>query len=158
MQPIGVLRSPHVNPADTPIQPVFAQGVRGQVRLEAQYVEGLRDLAAFSHVFLFYIFDRMAETRLTVTPYLEDQTHGVFATRGPWRPNKLGFSLVRLLAVEDNILHIEDVDILDGTPIIDIKPYVERFDRRENTRSGWLDGVSEVDAVRRGQRGHSADP
>jgi tRNA-Thr(GGU) m(6)t(6)A37 methyltransferase TsaA len=150
---IGVVRSPHTVPAKTPVQPVFAERVKGQVVVDPRYAEGLADLEGFSHIYLFYVFHRMEETKLTVKPFLEDATHGVFATRAPCRPNKLGFSVVRLTSVEGNVLDVEDVDILDGTPILDIKPYVARFDTREKVRSGWQEGVSDEAAASRGLRG-----
>ncbi len=152
-RPIGIVNSPHLEAAKTPIQPVFAADVQATVVLDPQYVEGLVDLEGFSHIYLFYAFHRATETHLTVKPFLEDIPHGVFATRAPCRPNKLGFSIVRLLSIEDNILHITEVDILDGTPILDIKPFVARFDQRDNVRSGWTERVPGEEAAKRGRRG-----
>jgi len=150
---IGMVRSPHTDPSATPIQPIFARQVKGTVVLDPAYSEGLTDLAGFSHIYVFYIFHRNRATKLKVRPFLEDTTRGVFATRAPCRPNKLGFSVVRLTSIEGNVLHIEDVDILDGTPVVDIKPFIARFDTREDVRSGWQEGVSDETAARRGQRG-----
>ena len=155
--PIGVVHSPHTDPSRTPIQPVFARGVRGTVEVDSRFAEGLADLEGFSHVYLFYPFHRTRETRLRVRPFLEDALRGVFATRAPSRPNKLGFSLVRLLSVEGRVLHVEDLDILDGTPLIDIKPYIGRFDTREDARSGWQEAIDDGAAARRGARGFAAD-
>ncbi|HPR65347.1 MAG TPA: tRNA (N6-threonylcarbamoyladenosine(37)-N6)-methyltransferase TrmO [Thermoanaerobaculia bacterium] len=150
---IGVVRSPHTDPSRTPIQPVFARGVRGTVILDLDYMEGLADLDGFSHIYLLYVFDRAEETLLTVKPFLDDAARGIFATRSPLRPNKIGISLVRLVSIEENVLTVEDVDILDGTPLLDIKPYVARFETREDVRSGWQDKVSDDAAYQRGRRG-----
>lgn len=151
-QPIGVINTPFTNLAEIPIQPVFAKGIKGTVTIEPSYADGLIDLNGFSHIYLFYWFHRQKEMKLLVKPYLEDKEHGVFATRAECRPNPLGFSCVRLVDVQGNVLHIEDVDILDGTPLIDIKPHVNRFDFRENARSGWLDGIDDTEAKIRGRR------
>jgi tRNA-Thr(GGU) m(6)t(6)A37 methyltransferase TsaA len=150
---IGVVRSPHTDPSKTPIQPVFAQGAKGSVILDPEYSNGLVGLESFSHIYLFYVFHKTKETKLTVRPFLEEATHGVFATRAPCRPNKLGFSVVKLISVEGNILHVQDIDILDGTPILDIKPYIARFDTRDDVKSGWQDGIPEDIAALRGRRG-----
>lgn len=157
LQPIGVIRSPHRQAEATPIQPVYAQGVKGRAEILPEYADGLRDLEGFSHIFLIYRFHKASAPRLIVKPFLEDVPHGVFATRAPCRPNPIGFSLVRLVRREANVLHLEDVDILDGAPLLDIKPYVTRFDYRENARCGWQDGVDEPTAQLRGRRGFSAD-
>ena len=138
-QPIGVIHSPHKEPQGTPIQPTVAQGVGGTVKVFPEYVDGLLDLDGFSHIILLYHLHRVKEARLKVKPFLDDAVHGVFATRAPTRPNPIGLSIVRLVGIEGNLLHIEDVDILDGTPLLDIKPYVAQFDAREAERQGWLD-------------------
>ena len=150
--PIGVIHSPHTVPKETPIQPVFSKGIRGTVVLYPEYVEGLLDLETFSHIFLLYHFHRSPGMKLRLCPYLEDKEHGIFAIRAPHRPNPIGFSLVKLCGIEENILTIEDVDILDGTPLLDIKPYAARFDSREDVRSGWHDQVSDSQAQIRGTR------
>ena len=155
--PIGVVRTPHTRPEDTPIQPVFAKGVPGRVEVLPGFEEGLRDIEGFSHVYLLYAFDRASAPRLSVTPYLEDTERGVFATRAPCRPNAIGMSLVRLVSREGAVLHVEDVDILDGTPLLDIKPYVARFDSREDVRSGWSEDIDEDTAWERGRRGFGRD-
>jgi tRNA-Thr(GGU) m(6)t(6)A37 methyltransferase TsaA len=151
-QPIGVIHSPHQAVRETPIQPIFAQGIAGTAEVFAEYAEGLRDLEGFSHIYLIYHFHRAPPARLTVKPFLDDTPRGVFATRAPSRPNPIGFSLVRLVRREGHILHLEDVDVLDGTPLLDIKPYVARFDHRENARSGWQEDVGEETAQVRGLR------
>ena len=149
---IGVINTPLKKLSEIPIQPVFAKGIQGTVTIEPPYIDGLTDLDGFSHIYLLYWFHKRKEMKLIVKPYLEDKKHGVFATRAECRPNPLGFSLVRLVSIEKNVLHIEDVDILDGTPLIDIKPHVKRFDFRGNVRSGWLDGIDGRVANIRGRR------
>ena len=153
-RPIGVIRTPHTKAEETPIQPVYAQGIAGRAEVLPEHADGLRDLEGFSHVYLIYHFHQVGSVRLQVKPYLEDQAHGVFATRAPCRPNPVGFSLVRLVRREGNVLHLEDVDVLDGTPLLDIKPYVTRFDCRADVRCGWQDRVDETAARLRGRRGY----
>lgn len=152
IHPIGVIHSPHVRAEETPIQPNFAEGVPGQAEILPEYAGGLADLDGFSHVWLLYWFHRAGPARLIVKPFLQDAEHGVFATRAPTRPNPIGLSLVRLVRREGCLLHLEDVDILDGTPLLDIKPYVPRFDYRAGARTGWLEAVDEQTAQQRGQR------
>ena len=151
-QQIGIIHSPHTDLSRTPIQPVFSKGIRGSVELFPEYCDGLKDLDGFSHIYLFYYFDRSTEIKLRVKPYLEDTIHGIFATRAPHRPNKIGMSLVRLLKIKQTILEVEEIDILDGTPLLDIKPYVERFDMRSGVRSGWQEKISDGLANLRGKR------
>jgi len=157
LRPIGVIHSPHKRAEETPIQPVYAQGIEGSVEIFPEYADGLRDLEGFSHIYLIYHFHRAGPARLIVKPFLEDVPRGVFATRAPVRPNPIGLSLVRLVRREGNVLYLEDVDILDGTPLLDIKPYVSRFDSRENARCGWQEGVDEGTARVRGRRQYRAD-
>ena len=138
-RPIGIIHSPFTDIAGMPIQPRGAAGVPGSVEVRPEFTAGLQDLAGFSHVILLYHFHRVREARLTVTPFLDAQPRGVFATRAPQRPNPIGLSIVKLLGIEGNILHIENVDILDGTPLLDIKPYVPEFDQHPAERIGWLE-------------------
>jgi len=152
LRPIGVIRTPHRDPSETPIQPVFAEGCPGRVEVFPEYAEGLADVEGFSHLHLIYVFHRAKEMKLRVKPFLQDEEHGVFATRSPRRPNPIGMSLVRLVGREGNVLRVEDVDILDGTPLLDIKPYSPRFDRRDDARSGWQEKVDEETAKRLGRR------
>lgn len=139
-KPIGVIRTPFPEPKGTPIQPRAAEGVRGRVELFPEYAEGLADLEGFSHVILIYHFHRAGPGRLRVRPFMDDREHGVFATRAPARPNPIGISVVRLLGIEGNVLHVADVDIVDGTPLLDVKPYVPQFDAPSGARIGWLGG------------------
>ena len=153
-QPIGVIRSEHARPEDTPIQPVFAKGCKGQAEIFPEYAGGLRDLDGFSHIYLIYHLHKAGPAKLVVKPFLQDAERGVFSTRSPRRPNPIGLSIVELIRREGNILHLDGVDILDGTPLLDIKPYTARFDRIEATRNGWQDEVDDEAARRRGRRGY----
>jgi len=138
MRPIGVIHSPFTDKKQTPIQPSRSQAV-GQVEVYPEFAEGLQDVEGLSHVILLYVFHCSSGYTLRVKPFLDDALHGLFATRYPCRPNPIGLSIVRLLARHDNILEIEGVDVLDGTPLLDIKPYVPDFDARENVRVGWYE-------------------
>jgi tRNA-Thr(GGU) m(6)t(6)A37 methyltransferase TsaA len=152
LRAIGVVRTPHTDAARTPIQPVYAEGIRGTAEIRPELAEGLRDLDGFSHLHLIYFLHRAGDTRLVVTPFLDDAERGVFATRAPWRPNKIGLSLVRLVRREGTVLHLEDVDILDETPLLDIKPFVPTLDSRADARCGWFEHVDQEEAARRGRR------
>jgi tRNA-Thr(GGU) m(6)t(6)A37 methyltransferase TsaA len=156
--PIGVIRSPFKQVEGMPIQPAGAKGIAGSVEIYEMFAEGLKDLEGFSHIILIYHLHRSRGFKLHVKPFLDDQLRGVFATRAPRRPNAIGISIVRLLQVDRNILKIEDVDILDGTPLLDIKPYVPTFDEREAVRTGWLSSRADVVAgVRSDERFKSAE-
>jgi tRNA-Thr(GGU) m(6)t(6)A37 methyltransferase TsaA len=137
-EPIGVIRTPFTNPKDMPIQPVGARGIQGTVELRSELSQGLEDLDGFSHIVLLYAFHESEGYELLVTPFMDDVPRGVFATRAPRRPNALGLSVVRLLAVQGATLRVEGVDILDGTPLLDIKPHVPDFDSPPAERTGWL--------------------
>jgi len=136
-RPIGVIRSPFKAPAGTPIQPAGAEGVMGKVELFPEYREGLKDLAGFSYIILIYHFHLSKRPSLLVRPYMDHAEHGVFSTRAPSRPNPIGISIVRLTGISETTLHIQDVDIVDGTPLLDIKPYVPDFDIRAVRKIGW---------------------
>jgi len=138
-RPIGIVHSPFKQPRGTPIQPAGANGVAGTVELHPEYVEGLADIEGFSHIILVYHFHLSRKPALTVKPFMDDDAHGVFAMRAPSRPNPIGISVVRLVRVERNVLHVQDLDIVDGTPVLDIKPYVPEFDIRPVERTGWLE-------------------
>jgi tRNA-Thr(GGU) m(6)t(6)A37 methyltransferase TsaA len=152
-KPIGVIRSEHTQPEKTPIQPVYSQGCRGRAEVFPEFAAGLRDLEGFSHIYLVYHMHKADEPRLVVKPFLQDMERGVFATRAPCRPNPIGLSIVKLVRREGNILHLDGVDVLDGTPLLDIKPYTAKFDCIEGTRNGWQDEVNEETARLRGRRG-----
>jgi tRNA-Thr(GGU) m(6)t(6)A37 methyltransferase TsaA len=139
VKPIGIIRSPFQAASGVPIQPAFAKDAEGTVEVAEEYTEALIDLDGFERIWLLYWFDRAAPFKAQVKPYLDDQTHGLFATRAPARPNPIGLSCVKLLSVGDTTLRVSGIDILDGTPLLDIKPYANRFDRFEVARNGWLD-------------------
>jgi tRNA (adenine37-N6)-methyltransferase len=136
LRPIGEIHTPFIDKRDTPIQ-ASRSATTGQVEVYPAYVAGLCDLEGFSHIILLYAFHRSADYTLSVTPFLDDQERGLFATRYPERPNPIGLSIVRLLTVHENLLDIEGVDMLDGTPLLDIKPYMPEFDVRTEVRTGW---------------------
>jgi tRNA-Thr(GGU) m(6)t(6)A37 methyltransferase TsaA len=137
-RPVGVVHSPFKAPDGAPIQSVAARHVEGVIEVFPEYAKGLRDIEGFSHLILIYHFHLCNEPSLIVRPYLDDETHGVFATRAPARPNPIGTSVVRLVRVDGRRLHVTGVDILDGTPVLDIKPYVPQFDALETEGIGWL--------------------
>jgi tRNA-Thr(GGU) m(6)t(6)A37 methyltransferase TsaA len=138
--PIGVVHSPFKEPQDVPIQSTAAEGVIGYIELSTEYIEGLLDIGGFSHLILIYHCHMAQEYSLLVKPFLDKQLHGVFSTRAPSRPNPIGLSIVRLNKIENNLLHIQDVDIIDETPLLDIKPFVPEFDERTAAKIGWLTG------------------
>jgi tRNA (adenine37-N6)-methyltransferase len=140
LQPIGFVHSPFVENIGTPIQPAGGRDVEATVEVLEEFIDGLRDLDGFSHVFLLFYFHKCDTTRLEVKPFFDDSEHGVFATRAPVRPNHIGMSLVRLGRIEGNTLFIRDIDILDGTPVLDIKPYIPQADSATDARIGWLEG------------------
>ncbi len=136
---IGIIYSPFKEPKGTPIQPAGAEGINGTIEIFPEYAEGLRDIEGFSHIILLYHFHLSKGSPLLTKPYMDNEMHGVFAMRGPSRPNPIGISVVRLTRVEGNRLHIQDIDVVDGTPLLDIKPYVPEFDTRQVERIGWLE-------------------
>jgi tRNA-Thr(GGU) m(6)t(6)A37 methyltransferase TsaA len=135
---IGIIHSPHRKADGTPVQAALAAGVQGTIEVFPQYAAGLRDLDGFERIWLVYWFDRAKAAELVVTPYLDTVARGLFATRAPCRPNPIGLSAVRLLGIIGNILHVDGLDILDNTPLLDLKPYVPAFDAFEAKRIGWL--------------------
>jgi tRNA (adenine37-N6)-methyltransferase len=151
--PIGVVHSPFTALAGMPLQTLAAQGIRGSIELAPAFHQGVKDLEALSHLIVLAHLHRMTGYALEVTPYLDDQPHGIFATRTPRRPNPLGLSVVRLIGIEEGTLLIEDVDLLDGTPVLDIKPYVPAFDARQAERIGWFAGrLERVHTMRADER------
>ena len=139
MKPIGTIHTPFNDPAGMPIQPAGAAGVSGTVEVFEEYQAGLKDLDGFSHIVLLYVFHRSEGFKLQVVPFMDKELRGVFATRAPKRPNPIGLSIVQLDRIEGATLHIQNVDMLDGTPLLDIKPYVPEFDSHNQTRTGWLE-------------------
>lgn len=138
-QPIGVIHSPFKAALGTPIQPAYAEGAEGTVELLPEYVAGLADLEGFERIWLLSYLDRTREYRLKVVPFRDTELRGLFSTRSPSRPNPLGLSVVKLLEVKKNILRIAGVDLLDGTPLLDIKPYVPFFEAFPDSKAGWLE-------------------
>ncbi len=136
---VGVVRSPHREPRGTPIQPAYASDVEGEVIVDPAYAEALQDIEGFERIWLFYLLDRARRFEARVIPYRDTQRRGLFATRSPARPNPIGMSAVRLLGRCENVLRISGVDILDNTPLLDIKPYVPVFDAFPNAAAGWFD-------------------
>jgi tRNA-Thr(GGU) m(6)t(6)A37 methyltransferase TsaA len=148
--PIGVIHSPFKDIKGMPIQTTGAKGIEGTIEIEKEYVEGLKDLEGFSHIILLYHFHLSNKYSLLVKPFMDEAPHGVFSTRAPKRPNSIGLSVVKLLKIEGATLFIEDVDVVDNTPLLDIKPYVPEFDVKKVERIGWLatkaEKVNEVKA------------
>ena len=142
LHPIGVIHSPYIMKEDCPIQGAAAPQGRGQVEIFPQYAEGLETIECFSHLYLFYLFDRAGEIRLSRPTFLDDTPHGVFASRHPSRPNNIGFSVVKLEKRSGNMLEVSEIDVLDQTPLIDIKPYIPRFDLRPDASNGWVEEKS----------------
>jgi len=149
LKPIGIIHSPFKELVEMPIQPSGAQGVAGQIELNFELIDGLKDLEGFSHLFVLYLFHQVTRSRLSVTPFLDKEPHGIFATRAPTRPNPLGLSVIALKEIRANILMVENVDILDGTPLLDIKPYVPEFDQPAEIRTGWLQNAGEQSKITR---------
>lgn len=139
-RPIGTIHSPFTDIKNMPIQPIGARGIAGVVDVAPEYIDGLKDLEGFSHIILVCHFHLSEGYSLRIKPFLDDQIRGVFSTRAPRRPNPIGISVVRLDRIEGSKLSILDVDIVDGTPLLDIKPYVPDFDNRSDIRIGWLSG------------------
>ncbi|MDW7774137.1 MAG: tRNA (N6-threonylcarbamoyladenosine(37)-N6)-methyltransferase TrmO [Desulfobulbaceae bacterium] len=139
--PIGIIHSPFVEPENMPIQPAGAIGVKGTVEIFNDFRPGLKDLGGFSHIILLYHFHRNQGFDLHVVPFMDSVLRGVFATRAPRRPNPIGFSVVQLDKIDAGILHVQNVDILNETPLLDIKPYVPVFDVQRDVRSGWLENI-----------------
>ncbi len=151
--PIGVIRTPFTKSEGTPIQPPGGQEVLGTIELELGYQEGLADLDGFSHIILIYHLHQSRDYSLQVKPFLDSQSRGVFATRAPKRPNPIGLSIVTLEEIKGNRITISNVDILDGTPLLDIKPYIPDFDPKGQIRIGWLEGKSDqADSKRADER------
>ncbi|MFC1745475.1 tRNA (N6-threonylcarbamoyladenosine(37)-N6)-methyltransferase TrmO [Candidatus Riflebacteria bacterium] len=152
-RPVGYIKSDHKTAEKTPVQPVFAQECSGEAIINEEFSEGLKGLEEFSHIIIIYHLHKARDTELLVKPFLDDRKHGIFATRFPKRPNKIGFSVVQLCGREGCSLKISGVDMLNGTPILDIKPFVRRFDFRADTKDGWYEKVDEKTAQKKGRRG-----
>ncbi len=136
---IGIIHTPFDKLEGMPIQPSGADKVTGTIIMNKEYEQGLKDLEGFSHIIILYYFHQSTGYDLIVTPFLDDQKRGLFSTRAPRRPNPIGLSIINLVKIEGNRLTIEGIDVLDGTPLIDIKPYVPGFDTKAVTAIGWLE-------------------
>ena len=141
LRSIGIIHSPFRKPDGMPIQPVFADGAEGIVEVLPEFAAGLKDLQGFERIWLLYWFDRASETKLIVKPFRDSSERGLFSTRAPCRPNPIGMSAVRLLRIVNNSLYVADIDVLDGTPLLDIKPYVPEFDCFEGSQCGWMQNL-----------------
>ena len=137
-KPIGIIHSPFKTIEGVPIQPAGANDIRGKIEVYKEYSEGLHSLEAFSHIILVYHFHLSEGYNLKTIPFMDGSEHGVFATRAPKRPNPIGISVVKVKSIETNIINIENIDVIDGTPLLDIKPYVSRFDNVKKEKNGWL--------------------
>jgi len=126
-----------------PIQSSGAEGIQGMIEIFDVFKEALKDLDGFSHIYILYHFHQTSGWQPLVKPFLDDQERGLFATRAPKRPNPIGLTVVRLVSVENNTLQVLDIDVLDQTPLLDIKPYVPQFENIEGLRIGWLEGKAE---------------
>jgi tRNA-Thr(GGU) m(6)t(6)A37 methyltransferase TsaA len=144
INPIGVIRTPHFDIKNMPIQPIAADGIKGYIELLPEYVAGLKDLEGFSHITLIYYFHKIEGFELEVIPFMDTEKRGIFSCKAPKRPNAIGLSTVKLLKIEGNILHIEQVDMLDETPLIDIKPFFPKYDNRDNVSIGWLEKNKDI--------------
>ena len=139
MRPIGLIHSPYKESKDLPIQGAFNDKIEAWLELKDKYVNGLKDLDGFSHAIIIYYFHKSHRVEIEGRPYLEENRHGIFAIRSPHRPNHIGFSITKIKSIEANKVYFTEVDVLDGTPLLDIKPYVKYFDNRDNAISGWLE-------------------
>lgn len=152
-KPIGIIHSPFKNIEGIPIQPSGAKGIQGRVEFHREFVDGLKDLDGFSHIILLYHFHLSKGYSLKVIPFLDDSPKGLFATRAPKRPNPIGISVVKIIRIEDNSIFVENIDIVNGTPLLDIKPYASFLDNVENEKIGWLSkNVSNVKSIKSDER------
>jgi len=152
LKPIGIIHTPFDQREGMPIQPAGAVGVKGAVEVFEDYLAGLKDLEGFSHIILIYLFHRSRGFKLEVIPFMDTQPRGLFSTRAPKRPNPIGLSTVRLDRIENGTLYVQDVDMLDETPLLDIKPYVPEFDSHGAVRTGWLEQARKTVENRRSDK------
>jgi len=138
-EPIGIIHTPFTSRDGMPIQPTSDAGESGTLEIFPEFIEGLKDIEGFSHIYILYHFHKILQTKLIVTPFLDKNPHGIFATRAPSRPNPIGLSLVKLFRVENNIVFIDRIDVLNETPLLDIKPYIPDFEHHQDVRVGWLE-------------------
>lgn len=140
LNPIGIIQTSWKDIENMPIQPFAARGAKGYIELLPEFEDGLKDLEGFSHVTLLYHFHKVDGFDLQVVPFMDDEKHGIYATRSPKRPNAIGISTVKIIGIDNNAIEIEDADMLDGSPLIDIKPFFPRYDNRvDDVKIGWLE-------------------
>ncbi|WP_405303276.1 tRNA (N6-threonylcarbamoyladenosine(37)-N6)-methyltransferase TrmO [Methanobrevibacter sp.] len=141
MQSIGTIHTEFTEIEGMPIQPTGAKGIKGTIEIKKEFIEGLKDLDVFSHIHIIYLLHKVDGYMLEVKPFMDNNTHGVFATRSPKRPNRIGMSVVKINKVEGNTVHVENIDVLDGTPLLDIKPYVPQLyeDTIDELKIGWFE-------------------
>jgi tRNA (adenine37-N6)-methyltransferase len=140
IEPIGTIYTPFSSKEECPIQPLYSSDSPGCVEIFRKYEAGLKDIETFSHIYLLYLFDQAGSIELVRQTFLDDEPHGIYASRHPCRPNGIGLSVVKLLCRENNILVVEGVDMLNKTPLLDIKPYLPKFDAIHSASEGWTAG------------------
>lgn len=140
MKPVGIIHTPYKTKEECPIQPLFSSASTGHVEVFGEYEPGLKDIETFSHIYLLYLFDRAGKIDLVRPTFLGDAPRGIYASRHPCRPNGIGFSIVKLFSRKGNVLVVEGPDMLDGTPLLDIKPYIPRYDCISSASEGWTAG------------------
>jgi len=150
-KPVGFIRTQNRELAGAPIQPLYGRDQTGKVEILLEYIPGLKDLEGFSHIILIYVFDRhrKGDFKLQVKPYMDNKLRGVFATRAPKRPNNLGISIVKIEQIKNNMIFFSGADMLDNTPLLDIKPYVPDFDNNTEFKKGWLEGKIDPEEKRK---------
>ncbi len=151
--PIGIVHSPHKERGKAPVQPIYADGFKGYLEIFPEFAPGLESLEIFSHIFVLFHFHQARSFKLKLVPFFHSTERGIFTTRAPERPNPIGLSLLRLEKIEGNRVYVNDLDILDGTPILDIKPFTRGLDSREKSRDGWVGRIDPEVAKEKGRRG-----
>ena len=151
-EPIGLIHSPYKKPEGVPIQPVFSKDVTGEIEIYPKFQQGLKDLDGFSHIILLYIFHKSKNYRLLCRPFLDNQERGLFSTRAPKRPNPIGLSVVELIKIEKNIIIFGTPDMVDNTPLLDIKPYIDVFDVKTKVKNGWYDKANNRQQIKADER------
>jgi tRNA-Thr(GGU) m(6)t(6)A37 methyltransferase TsaA len=153
IEPIGTIQTPYTSLEQMPIQPKGAKDVTAFLNIKREYTQGLKDLEGFSHIYLIYHFHQTKHSSLEVIPFMDTVNRGVFSTRSPLRPSHIGMSITELVSINDNIVTIRGIDVLDGTPLLDIKPYIPQFDSVNDVRTGWMNKKeSEVQETRSDDR------
>ena len=147
-KPIGFIKTPFTKIAEMPVQPNGAVGVYGVIELNTELVQGLTDIEGFSHLILIYHLHLVKESKLSVIPFMDDKPHGIFATRAPARPNAIGMSIVKLQKVENNLIYFEGADMVDNSPLLDIKPFFPKYDNQQNVKFGWLEEKKDLDITK----------